>query len=126
MSHILHAQHLVANYFEFHPETNQVSLATITEIKKKIEGHFKKLGIFVYVDYTKDSLINMLNNNEDLFARDKDEKYIILKDRQKLKEEIFFYFNPKIDTAIKVQYLDLMKTLCKKMEKKPPRDTGWL
>jgi hypothetical protein len=70
---------------------------------------FKDLGISIYIDNTRDAIINMLNTSSNLFERNKNKEAILLKDRPNLKTETNMYFNAKIEKEIREIYLQLME-----------------
>ncbi|MCX6822485.1 MAG: hypothetical protein NTX91_00620 [candidate division SR1 bacterium] len=106
MGRSLHIQNLVANYTK-----DRISLATIAALKKTIESSLRKWD--VKVNDTQDALKELLERNKDLFVQDKKTQDIILKGRNNLQEEVFFYFNSQLDMDFKEKYLELMKTLGK-------------
>lgn len=108
--HIIQTANIVANYFEQNPTIHTVKLSKIQEIKKSIEANFRQQEIFVVVDFTNDSLINMLNISPDLFEREgRHDDSITLKNREKLETEVKWYFNSKVDSKIRENYFEYMK-----------------
>ena len=106
--YIIQTENLIANYFEQNPTMDSVRLSKIREIKKAIEMNFRKQEIFVVIDFTKESLINMVHISPDIFEWNKNDS-ISLKSRKELDMQVKWYFNSKIDEKIKDTYLELMK-----------------
>lgn len=106
---IIQTENIVANYFEQHPKAQQLKLSKIQGIKRQIEKNFRAQKMFVLVDFTNDSIINMINSSPDIF--DRKENIITMKSREKFNEKMSWYFDSKIDDTIKNTYLQLMKTL---------------
>lgn len=109
MAHIIQAENIVANYFDQNPEKDSITIETISAISKKLTVIFKDINIYLYVDNTRDAIINMLNISPDLFERSTDKKEILLKNRSQLQTEVTMYFNAKLDREIKETYLQLME-----------------
>ena len=111
MGRSLHIQNIVANYFVEHKTKDRISLDTIAALKKTIESSLRKRD--VKVNDTQEAIKELLERHTELFVQDKKTHDIILRGRNNLPEEVFFYFNSQLNTDFKETYLELMKTLGK-------------
>jgi hypothetical protein len=98
---------IAANYLSITGETS-VKFRTIAEIKSKLEFLLLKKGFSIYIDTTRDSIINALNNNTDIFDGSFEKYEITCKNKKKLDEMTQRYFNAKIPSDMREDFLKII------------------
>jgi hypothetical protein len=76
----LHARNLIVDYFLNNPDKESLSSLTIVTLSQEITQVFKWQNIRIYVERTSDDMINILNNDNEIFASGENGE-IILKNR---------------------------------------------
>jgi len=101
---------IAANYFSITGEKT-IKFTTIAEIKSNLELALSKKWFSIYINTTRDSIINAINNNTDIFDGSFDKQEIFCKNKKGLKEEDTMYFNTKIPYAMREDFLRIMNEL---------------
>lgn len=108
---------VVANYFGECENETEVSLAVLAKIKYHIEGEFRKLNKWVFIDNCRDSITDVYNsryfspnynNNSISFNRSRIEDFYM---------DLYAIYNSKIDKEIKFEFLIMFEKYMEKMKK---------
>lgn len=76
----LHARNLIVDYFLNNPDKESLSFQSIKTIQENLTQAFSDKKISIYVDFTNAAIINILNNDAEIFSRGENGE-IILKNR---------------------------------------------
>ena len=117
----LHARNLIVDYFLNNPDKESLSSLTIVTLSQEITQVFKWQNIRIYVERTSDDMINILNNDNEIFASGENGE-IILKNRWLLIEDKP-YFEALLDSKIKALYLNLIGPAIEKATEAPALET---
>ena len=118
MCDVISIENLISNYFVENIEKNEVPLATLSVYKKEIEADFlNKKNRLVYIDNTRSTLRNVATINSDFFSL-KSEKisYIRNDHKEGLKREITLYFNAKLPSRVKTDFIEIFSQVNKRYE----------
>ena len=105
-------ENIVASYFNINSRKRMISFKDLSFFKSNIEKRFKRYRKFVYIDYTKDSLM-YLNELSNIFYADfKKQKVYFIKNKYSYQvKKIEDYYNVYIDSKILDTYLKISKSV---------------
>lgn len=98
---------IAANYLSATGQKS-INFHILWEIKAKLEIALTKKGYSIYIDTTRDSIINAFNNNTDIFDGSFEKQEIWCRKKKGLNESDMMYFNAKIPHAIREDFLKIM------------------
>lgn len=97
-------KYIISNYF-INNNQKELTFSKIEEIKKDLTKKLKDLGKLVHIDFSKNSLVNMTNQENDLFKIDFNKELIkLIGKRKDLMNQYKFYFESLIPRSIR-EYL---------------------
>ncbi len=115
MCHVISIENVISNYFEKNKKKNEISFAKLEKYKIEIEKKFRSHNTFVLVEFYQSSLINIENDQSNIFQLKNDK--VCIKRKSKTINENSRYFNATIPFQIRDKYHNIFdevnRILCK-------------